>query len=205
MCSILDDGCKSPIFWGIITVSWFWLCFLIYCDTSSKVFQLFRSKLVEYSPTVIKTSWNLCTLWELIRLLTHFRFWTASLVANCRALSPLSPRSVTLQWKLYPSGSCRRCCCAVRPVPSPSTGTVIKSLSEKLGATQNMFSIVKGSFYSNIFKYSSIWIATSIVSIDVLNVSFSGEDIFWLFHSYIKSTKCVIPEQIAWINVLYDL
>lgn len=66
----------------------------------------------------------------------------------------------------------------MRPVPSPSTGTVIKSLSEKLGATQNMFSIVKGSFYSNIFKYSSIWIATSIVSIDVLNVSFSGEDIF---------------------------
>lgn len=65
----------------------------------------------------------------------------------------------------------------MRPIPSPSIGAVIKSLSEKPRATQNMFSIVKGSFYNNVLKYSSIGITKSIMSINLLNVSFSGKDI----------------------------
>lgn len=127
----------------------------------------------------------------------------AKLQSAVLCLSPLSSRSVFLKWKLYLLGSCRRCCCAVRPVPSPSIGTVIKSLSEKPRATQNRFSIVKGSFYNNILKYPSIHITKSIMSINLLNVSFSGKDILGWFCSFIKSAKCFVPEQIAWINVLY--
>lgn len=140
-----------------------------------------------------------------IRLLTPSSFWTALLVANGRVLSPVPSRWACLKWKLYLWGSCRRCCCTVRPIPSPSTGTVIKSLSEKPRTTQNTFSIVEGSFYNSILKYLSICITKSIMSIDAPKVRFSGKDIFWLFHSFIKSTKCVVPEQIAWINVLYGL
>lgn len=59
-------------------------------------------------------------------------------------------------------------------MPSPSTGTVIKSLSEKLRTTWNMFSVVKGNFYDNIFKYVSL----RIMPINVLNMNFPEKDKF---------------------------
>lgn len=119
------------------------------------------------------------------------------MLANCGVMS-LSSRSRLLKWKLCLWENCRRCCCAVRLMPSPSIGTVIKSLSEKLRPTRNMFSVVEGSFYKNILKYVSlrvllqlmcwIWIFQERTNLDgfafqkIQKIGFSGTD--WVNELY---------------------